>query len=269
MGGSGYDAAMHCTIAGVWFTVSMLSVAVAQGPVSEVVKMTVARKASIKGLKTFSQPGVELEVGVQVPGKPLLSVDLEKCKLRRFVDDKGTDLSAGAPKGFFGWVTMSSSFREEPTDSCILQIQTKTLPGAGAGAIELEAEVALKSASGSESKEERIALKEGAKISCGPVPIEVREVEAVDFGDSKFSVQLASDQSMDAIKALAFLGADGKPMKAEAMGSGSFGFGSKKTYTRSYGLPERLDAVTVRITAFAQTETVMVPLKLSIGMGLR
>ena len=109
---------MHCTIAGVWFTVSMLSVsvAVAQGPVSEVVKMTVARKASIKGLKTFSQPGVELEVGVQVPGKPLLSIDLDKCKLRRFVDDKGTDLSAGAPKGFFGpfqWSSIAPSQVED------------------------------------------------------------------------------------------------------------------------------------------------------------
>ncbi|MEC7726992.1 MAG: hypothetical protein VYD05_15825 [Planctomycetota bacterium] len=260
---------MQCTIAGVWFAASMLSVVVAQGPVSEVVKMTVARKASIKGLKTFSQPGVELEVGVRVPGKPLLSVDLDKCKLRRFVDDKGTDLSAGAPKGFFGWVSMSSSFREDPTDSCILQIKTKTLPGAGAGAIELEAEVALTSASGSESKEERIALKKGAKISCGPIPIEIRGMEEVDFGDSKFSVQLASDQSMDAIKALEFLGADGKPMKAEPMGSGSFGFGGKKTYTRSYGLPERPSEVTVRITAYANKETIVVPLKLSIGMGLR
>ena len=58
-------------------------------------------------------------------------------------------------------------------------------------------------------------------------------------------------------------------MKADSMGSGSFGFGGKKTYTKSFGLPSRPDEVTVRITSYAKTEVVTVPLKLSIGMGLR
>lgn len=262
---------MQSTIFGALIALSCAQVAVAQdaGAVSEVVKLTVTRQTSIQGLKVFGQSGLELEVGVQVAGKPLLSVDLEQSKLIRFVDDKGTDLSKGAPKRFFGWVSMNSSFRDEATDSCLLQIKTETLPDDGAGMLELTAEIALKSASGSETKEEKVALEEGAKITCAPIPLEIRGVEAVEFGDSKFSVQLASDQSLDAIKELEFLGADGKPMKVESMGSGSFGFGGKKTYTKSVGLPSRPDEVTVRITSYAKTEVVTVPLELSIGMGLR
>ena len=260
---------MQSTIFGALIAVLLVSTAAAQGAETEVLKLTVARKPSIEGLKVFGEPRVELEVGVRVPGKPLLSVDLEQSKLLRFVDDKGTDLAKGAPKGFFGWASMSASFRDEATDSSLLQIKTSTLPADGAGKLELEAEIALKSASGSETKEEKVALEEGAKITCAPIPLEIRGIEAVDFGDSKFSDQLASDQSLDAIRELEFLGADGKPMKADSMGSGSFGFGGKKTYTKSFGLPSRPDEVTVRITSYAKTEVVTVPLKLSIGMGLR
>ena len=269
MTSSGYDSMMQCTIAGALIALSLTQIAVAQGTRTEVLKLTVSREPSIEGMKVFGGRGLELEVGVLVKDTTLLAIDFEQCKLHRFVDDKGTDLSEGAlGPGGFKWVQMVT-YGAEATDACMLKLETFTLPAKRAGRIELEAEIALKCASGSQKEEAKVQLKKGAEIDCGPVPLKIRSVEEVDFGDSKFSVQLASDQSMDAIKALEFLGADGKPMKAEPMGSGSFGFGGKKTYTRSYGLPERPGEVTVRITAYANNQTVVVPLKLSIGMGLR
>ena len=260
---------MQSTIFGALIAVSLVSTAAAQGAETEVLKLTVARKPSIEGLKVFGEPRVELEVGVRVPGKPLLSVDLDQSKLLRFVDDKGTDLSEGAlGPGGFKWVQMVT-YGAEATDACMLKLETFTLPAKRAGRIELEAEIALKCASGSQKEEAKVQLKKGAEIDCGPVPLKIRSVEEVDFGDSKFSVQLVSDRPMDEIKAVEFLDADGKPVGAQQMGTGSFGFAGNMTYTRSYGLSKRMDAATIRVISYAKTEILNVPLKLSVGMGLQ
>ena len=260
---------MKCTIAGALIALSLTQIAVAQGTQTEVLKLTVSREPSIEGMKVFGGRGLELEVGVLVKDKTLLAIDFEQCKLHRFVDDKGTDLSEGAlGPGGFKWVQMVT-YGAEATDACMLKLETFTLPAKRAGRIELEAEIALKCASGSQKEEAKVQLKKGAEIDCGPVPLKIRSVEEVDFGDSKFSVQLVSDRPMDEIKAVEFLDADGKPVGAQQMGTGSFGFAGNMTYTRSYGLSKRLDAATIRVISYAKTEILNVPLKLSIGMGLQ
>lgn len=235
----------------------------------EVVQLTVRQKPTIDGVKMFGEPGIELQVAAKVPGKPILAVDADKSRLVRFVDDKGTDLQKGAPTGFFSWVSLSNAFREEPTDSCLLDIKTKTLPGSGAGKLELEAEVVLISASGSVTKDQKVKLEKGAKITCGPVPMTLGSVEKSSFGGSALNVQISSDQRMDAVKEIVFVDAKGDEIEVQPMGEGSFGFGGKKTYTKSFGLPKKLGEVTVRITSYAKMDTVKVPVKLSIGMGLR
>ena len=269
MTATGYDSAMRCTISAALIALSTASFVAAQTPQVEPIKLEVRRKPTLKGVDAFGEPGVTLEVAVRAPGKPLLSVDTEQSKLVRFRDDKGTDLAKGASKGFFFWVSKRSSFGDAPKDACVLEFQTKGLPAKGAGRIELVAEVAMRSASGTASAQQEVKLKEGAKISCGPVPMFLSSVDDSEFDGSEVTVQVSAKEPMDAVKEIEFLDAQGAPMKAESMGSSSFGFGGKKTYSRAFGLPSRPKSLTVKVTYFREVETVQVPVKLSLGMGLQ
>lgn len=251
--------------------VSFAGVGVAQEAaiVVEPVQLTVRRKPTIEGVETFQQPGLELQLAVKVPGKPILAVDADKSRIVTFVDDVGTDLKKGAPTGFFSWVSLVSAFRDEPTETALLDVKTETLPAGKATRIELDAVVAIVSAKGTEQKSQKVALQKGSKITCGPVPMAIGDVEDVQFGDSVVSVGITSSQSMDAVKAVQFLDADGKQMAAQAMGESSFGFAGSKTFTKTFGLPKKLAEFTVRIVSHANMETIEVPVKLSIGVGLR
>lgn len=265
---------MKSTTLGVLVLSSLVNVLSAQTEAQQVdarvepVQLTVRKKPTIDGIKVFGEPGLEMEVAVLLPGKPILSVDAAKSRINSFKDDAGTDLKAGAPTGFFSWVKLSTAFREEPIPSGTLEIRTKTLPAKKAGRIELDAVVAIVTASGTAEKKGTVALKKGAKIEFGPVPMTIGNVEASSFGGSKLSVQLSSDQDMEAIKKIEFLDAKGKVIDAKSMGSGSFGFGGKKTYTKTFGLPKKIDSVTLRIVSHANMKTVELPLKLSMGVGL-
>lgn len=256
---------------GVLVLLSVANVTYAQDHQTAVepVKLTIRHKPTMAGIKVFGDPGLELQVAVKVPGKPILAVDAAKSRIIKFVDDTGTDLKAGAPTGFFSWVSMSNAFRDEPVDSVLLDITTKTLPGKKSHRIEIEAIVALISASGTQDKQEKVALEKDIKIACAPIPLTLGSVETSSFGGSALKVQFASSQRMDAIKEILFLDKSGKQIDAKSMGTGSFGFGGKKTYTRTFGLPKKMASVTVKIVSYAKMETIEVPVKLSMGLGLR
>ncbi|MFT4515679.1 MAG: hypothetical protein ACI89X_000940 [Planctomycetota bacterium] len=114
----------------VLLSVAKVTIAQDQQIAVEPVQLTIRHKPTLEGVKLFGDPGLELQVAVKVPGKPILSVDVGKSQIVKFVDDTGTDFKAGAPTGFFSWVSMSNSFREEPVDSVLLDFNTKTLPAA-------------------------------------------------------------------------------------------------------------------------------------------
>jgi hypothetical protein len=261
---------MKCTMLGALVLMSAAKVILAQDEVQvETVQLTVRHKPTIDGVKVFGDPGLEMQVAVLLPGKPILAVDPEKSRIVSFVDDVGTDLKAGAPTGFFSWVSMSSAFRDEPVPSALLDIKTKTLPAAKAQRLEIDAVVALITASGTQQKSAKVALKKGTKIDFGPIPMMIGSVEKSSFGGSVINVQISSEQRMDAIKEIVFLDAKGKQIDAKSMGTGSFGMGGKKTYTKRFGLPKRLAVVNLRIVSYAKMATIEVPIKLSMGLGLR
>tara|TARA_R110002096_G_scaffold91722_6_gene207555 strand:- start:542 stop:1318 length:777 start_codon:yes stop_codon:yes gene_type:complete len=253
----------------VLLSVAKITIAQDQQVAVEPVQLTIRHKPTLEGVKMFGDPGLELQVAVKLTGKPILSVDPAKSRIIKFVDDAGTDLKAGAPTGFFSWIQMSNAFREEPVDSALLDIKTKTLPAGKAQRIEFDAVVALITASGTQEKQEQVVLKKGTKITCGPIPMTLGSVDKSSFGGSALNVQFSSSQSMDAVKEILFLDNAGKPIEAKSMGSGSFGFGGKKTYTKTFGLPKQLANVTIKIIAHANVETIEVPIKLSMGLGLR
>ncbi len=259
---------MRCTTVGAWIALSLTQVCGAQSTVQRVepVSLTVRRQPKIEGVKLFGEPGVELQLAALVRSKPILSVDAAASELVRFVDDKGTDLAAGAPKGFFSWIRLGNAFRDEPTETCLLDVRTETLPAVGATRLEFEAKVALVTASGTVSAEQELRLEKGAKITCGPSPMRLGDVEEDDDG---VDVQVVSDAPMDAVKEIAFLDGAGRVIPSSSRGSGSFGFAGKKTYTRSFRVTGAARIVKLRVVAHADVEKVVLPVKLSMGVGLR
>lgn len=262
---------MRCTMLGALVLLSAAKVTVAQESSAEVevVTMTIRHKPTIKGVRSFGDAGLELQLAVLAPGKPILAVDPGKSRIIRFMDDVGTDLAKGAPTGFFSWISLSNAFRKEPVETGLLDIATKSLPAKKAQRIEFEAVVALKSVSGTQEKSELLQLKKGTKITVGPIPMTLGDVGEPDAGGSALSIQISSEQSMDTIQEFRFTDKAGKDLDAKPMGSGSYGFGGKKTYTRSFGLPKKMAKVTLHVRAYKKIEIVEVPVKLSIGLGLR
>lgn len=239
-----------------------------EGAKVEAVELNVRRKPTIDGVQTFGEPGLELKLAVLVPGKPILEVDADSSRLVRFVDDKGTDLAAGAPKGFFSWVSLDTAFREEPIESAMLQIKTGTLPADGAGRVELEAVIALRSAEGEQKKQARVALQKGQAIEHGPVPMKVSNVSEGGFGGGALKVDISSEVPLTAVKAFEFLDAAGVVLEVSDNGKSSMSMGDRTTYTRSFGLPEKVDAVTLRIVSYEKVETVELPVSIAFGPGL-
>ena len=214
--------------------------------------------------------GVALTFIVPSGERHFIGFDNDVSRIAACTDDQGSDLTA-APEagnnfGFFGPFNASIS-----NDGQKCQV-TATLPGVpkqGSTKINFDATLTILCGKDEKTEEQRdFALEPGSEITIGPVPLKVESAEDQDFGDVKFAVSFTSEKPRDAIKSLEFIGPDGEVLELQPMGSGSFGFGDQITYQASYGLKEKVDKVTVRMTYYSAVETLTVPVKIETGVGL-
>jgi hypothetical protein len=261
---------MRCTILGALVFVFVTNVAITQSEKVKVeaVQLIVRKKPTIKGLETFGKPGLELQIAVQIKDLLILRVDPGKCRLLRFLDDSGVDLKNGLPTGPFHWVSLSNEFRQGPTDSALLDIRTRTIPGAQAKRVDVDAVIAVVTATGATESSQLIDLKEGAKISVGPVPMRLGSIVKSPDGGAGVIMQIASDKPLNAVREFVFLDPDGHRVAADYRGSGSMGFGDKQVFIKKYSLPKQYDQLTVRVVSYAEISTMEVPIKLAMGLGL-
>ena len=214
--------------------------------------------------------GTSLHLKVTSASKTFLEVSEDASKLARFVDDKKTDLSKQRRQGF-GSDWLKGPTRIAPDGhSCVLQIGSDVLPAPGATRLSLKATVAI--LCGSQEKtatQPDVQLKVGRKLKLGPIPLAVQRAEDGGWNpDTKFSVTLASSTSLAKIKELAFLGPGGKEIPHRLEGSGTMGMPGSVTYTRRYGLSEKVAEAGLRITYFEKTETLNVPIDITTGVGI-
>lgn len=239
---------------------------IAQGEIpTEVIRLTVKKKPTLEGAKSFGDGGVTLKVLALLAGKAVIGLDKDASKIESWTDDKGTDLKAGAPTGFFYWASLSHRFGSDKSDVWGFEIKTKTLPDAKAERMKLDAKVVLLAAAGEEKVKGELILKKGSKVPNAPVPMKVSEVKKGFSG--KWEVTFESNSKMDAIKSVQFFSTDGKPIKTKSAGSSSMGFGKKYTYHKSYSLARKVDKALVELTLHKGVEKVTIPLKLDLGLG--
>jgi hypothetical protein len=190
-------------------------------------------------------------------------------KIVSFKDDRGTDLNAKPlPGADFGLMKPFDAMIASDGKVCVATVNASGTPAAGSIKIAFDGELAIRCGKDETSAEQKdVALEAGSKIDVGPTPLVVEAVQDQDFGDVKFMVTLNSSKPRDAIKAIEFLDADGTVIESESMGGGSFGFGDEMTYQTNHGLKTKVDKVTVRVTFYANVETILVPVKIETGVG--
>lgn len=220
-------------------------------------------------------PGTGVFVRITAPERSFLSLHKESCKLDSFTDDKGTVLAKPGAARRWGssWLGSFPNFSEDG-HACIIRIQSKKTPATGAGALKLKASIAILCGSDQKTVEQKdVALKADTKITVSPVPMKVKSVNPDPSGGEKvkMSVELGGKTSkaeLAKIKSVAFFGADGKEIGCTNMGSGTMGMGESVNYERTYGLHKKIEKVTIKITYFQKVEKVLVPIDVSVGVGL-
>jgi len=216
----------------------------------------------------LGQPGTRLTFCVQRKDKLFIAVDKQASRLVSFRDDKGTDLTKAAKKGFsFGWLDEKRISKDGRT--CAFEISGPSVPVKGAALIKLKAEVIIDCGRQEKTvRQEGVELVKGGEITVGPMPIKISAVRDGGWNGAKMTVTFTAARSFARIKSLSFIGPDGKAIKAAPSGSGHFGFMGNMTYEKSYALHEKVDKATVEIEYFEKVEKFAVPIDVATGVGL-
>ena len=260
----------------------LLTALTATGIVAQTTRPAAKTKIEVVGLQ-ITKPDLKDEMGSMVPGrlagtslhvkvsrqdKYFLNVDEKASRLVAFADDKKTDLSKSTGRRFsHGWLGGWGRISDDG-HHCVLEIRSDSTPAPGAKELRLKADVVMLCGRDEKTAEQKgFALKEGSKLTVGPVPWQVKSVEEGGWGETKMTLRLTAKVGDDAIKELKFLGPDGKEVKHDVTGSAHWGFAEDVTYEKTLGLAEKLDQVTVRVTYFDKVEKLTVPLEIGTGVG--
>ena len=224
--------------------------------------------------------GTSLTLEVAKKDKVIVSLDKNASELTSFTDDKNTNLAES--RGRMMQQPWLSPFVKISEDGhhLICEINAASVPKTGAREIRLKANIVLICGSEEKTQEQQnFSLKPGSTLTIGPVPMKIEKPGEHDmpFGSGasfgmgqqkvKTKFKLTSEVNPEKIKRLAFLAPDGREIPYSTLASGSGGFGPKPTYWKIFGLHEKADRVTVRVTYYDATERITVPIDMNIGVG--
>jgi hypothetical protein len=220
----------------------------------KVMEFRVSKPASPeeKAVGLTSRPGTTLALLLDLPGRQLIGVG-EGSKVASLTDDKGTNLikdpRSGDPFYEIQWMA------NKPGPRGLVYLVAPVTPARGATRLTVKGTLAVRV--GSQEKEAQargIALKaDGNKIPVGPVNLVVPKDQ---FIEGELAVEVVSDK---VVKNVAFLDAAGKELKSSRR---------DQAFGTDYLLRSKPDKVTIKVTYFDKTETVVVPINLSFGVGL-
>jgi len=213
--------------------------------------------------------GTSLSLLVSTDDLSIVGLNQKESRLTKFTDDQGTDFlkvknrfSGKAIK--FGWVEVSQDAKALGTT-----IESDAIPAKGSQSLILQGDLVVTTGSKTEKVQSgTIALKEGAQIEVGGFSFKIKEIDQPRFGDAKMSLTLETQKNMDELKEIQFFDESGKEIESSKGGSGSWGFGGKMTYSRTYELRKKVSELEIGIIRWADLKEVKVPLDLKIGVGL-
>ncbi len=269
----------------VWIVLVMAAL-VAAGIAAEAVKLPAPKAAEVEvvGVSVFkARPddksrsfvtgnfvGATVYFRIHSSDRFFVKLDRAACELAAFTDEKKTRLAEPGKAKNFGdtwlgsWPKISKDGRQ-----CVFKIKSKQTPAAGATQLNIDAMIVILCGSDEQSQDTKnVALKVGEEFKLGSVPVKIAGLREGRYGKTKLMIELSSKTSFESIRKITFIGADGKEIPHERHGSSRSGFSGKMTYTRTYGLYKKADTVTAKVKYFNKVETLKVPVKTSVCLGL-
>ena len=215
-----------------------------------------------------SQPGTKLAVLVQKPDGGIIEFDDDASELKSFADDKGTKLHVekegfGQSSGFGMFANVS-----EDGKACMISIEGDNVPAQGAASLKASGTLALKCASEQKTTTNKnVALKVGAKVNAGAIPLEISAVGKPQWGEG-FAVTFKANQDCSGIAEVRFLDAAGNEIESSLGMTSTSSFGGQMTVEKQYTLKKQVDAATIEFTTWVDMQTVKVPFQIETGLGL-
>jgi len=239
----------------------------------EVIALEVNRPAPADERKLFlissGRQRTSLKLLISLPGRNIIGTDTAACTLTTFTDEKGTDLSKTRSSGSQpGWLGSSSAYISKDGHACIMWLRSDQVPARGSTKLTIKAKLGLKCGTDETTYTEKVALKVGTQIKFPPAPMKIRTIEETRWPGRKMTIRLNHTKRLDVVRKLTFLGPNGKEIKHIRLSTEYSGTGAKRTYLTSYGLAEKVDSVTLKITYYTKVASVAVPVDVSVGVGL-
>jgi len=200
----------------------------------------------------------------------LIQILNDECKVMKFTDDKGTDLLAGDMKfgqpGFNYGAQISKDGK-----ATMMEVRGPGLPAADATSLTIEGTTAfMASATGKTetAKAENVELKKDGKFTAGALAFTIREAGKPQWGDEPLAIDLACKASLETVKSVTFLDANGKEIESHRNSTGRESFGGDTTWSMSFTLKQKVDKATVVVESWADAKKVFVPVILKVKLGM-
>ena len=191
------------------------------------------------------------------------------CTLEAFTDDLGTVLLEPEEAAESRLLGIDNERIADDGHSAQFSFTARRRPVAGASGLVLKVKLAvLIGHNRTTAVFDNVSLTPGETFLLGDHAIEIREVAAPGWDDTQLEVKFASDESFSDVAAMRFLDADGKDIDSYYYSRGRIGMGDYTSYRRSMVLGSNVEVTAIEIDYFAKTETVNVPVDMTVGLGL-
>ena len=215
-------------------------------------------------------PGIAVSVLVAVEEGGIIKLDERKSRISKFADDKGSDLLAAQPAKDSFSAGPIGAFPKYSKDrkAFVVELQAHACPVPGAKSLQIEGSLALTLGKDQEVvKQEKVEARKDVTFKAGSASFKITQAGKNDFGDDPMRISLESKDGLK-IAAIRFLDPAGKEIESHLGSRGSMSFGGDATYSWDYTLKQMVPNVTVEVTLWKKVETLQVPLKLSVSLGL-
>jgi hypothetical protein len=228
------------------------------------------------GFPNQAQEGTTLVLSIDGLERSILSLETKDCKITKFCDDKGTDLTQPAGRAEddnvpvnpqFGPENRSLSGEVDPAGHrATVTVHSPHFPAGGANRLLLEADLVMRFGQGEKTVEQKNVNLKFDTITVGPSPLIIMTQEPGDgIGRANgMQVILFHQGPVEReIKKVAFIGPDGKEIQTQASGSGQSG----SVYQAYYSLASRVETCTIRLTVPERIETASLSVVIETGIG--
>ena len=155
----------------------------------------------------------------------------------------------------------------EDGKSAVIPVSGSQIPSSDATKLNVKGTIEIITGNSETTTESTFKLEKGAKTKLGNIPCVLKGVAEAFDPSYKTRLEFETKQPFDAVSKVEFFELDGTEIESRYSGGGSFGFGDNYTYSRNYSINSDSKQVKVKVSYFADTETIEVPIELTTGLG--